>query len=216
MVNDYNRITDNIYTVNDKLKIAISVQLTKENGDKRPFFYHSEYENITNAGRTVSVMRETVPMLIFKYSNAETKQKEDVVFLMHHMPLLQDALNHSKEWFNGSKSIFGNRNGRLFVMKDTKEARPIILSELLGEKTITFEPCIVFDKAENSQPGLRIILNNSAATDIEAAKAFGLFYLMENFNLYMAASLLINYAVSCTPGTNRTSFDNRKSGGFFK
>lgn len=145
-------------------------------------------------------------MLIIKVNDGNPDS--DICILPEHLDRFYAALVDCKKWFDGTVKAFGKKNNKLFVVPSN--VKPIIVSELIRNKWLMFEPCIITTENEIYIPGLRIHLSDKGTCiDIPVERLYGLVTVLTGFNIYMATSMLLNYVNMCTPGTNMISFASK-------
>lgn len=192
---DYNKMTDVIYYAGHQLYLKINVTLSYLTTDRKKTHFHKEIEN--NEG--VKIQRN------FSYYLTIEKQGDDYTSVMvrpQDMIYLLDKFKEVSEWFrNPSIKLFMWKKKKLICLKGVVESA--VISGLANNKYITIEPIVYqFDEASPQSPGVRITLGGPTFVDMDVDSFFGLYYSIQNVNMFQCAQNMVNYLGRPEFGTN--------------
>ena len=99
------------------------------------------------------------------------------------------------------KLTLGWKKKKLICLKGVVESA--VISGLANNKYITIEPIVYqFDEASPQSPGVRITLGGPTFVDMDVDSFFGLYYSIQNVNMFQCAQNMVNYLGRPEFGTN--------------
>lgn len=201
---DYEKITDNIMWLNSNYILKFTVVLNKYSEKYEKQNYHKEIGYKKNGNTCININRDFDYFLSIESvkKNTHTNMRDSIMIRNTDIYFLCFKLNQVYEWFasKDSTSIFAkNSENRIFI---PVKVNPIVLN-LCGDKYIEFEPNVMEKDNGEQVIGVRIYLSNDSISffmDINLFLSFK--YLIENFNMYQSAQLMLNYLGRPDFGTN--------------
>lgn len=203
--NNYEKITDDIFWLNQKWVLRFSVRLNKYSDKYGRVNYHKEV--MYNRGRDVciNISRSfdyyfTIDSL-FKDDNG---QKESVYITPMNFIPFRNNFNLALEWFTSStyQNLFAKKDGKIFIPRSVE---PIEMN--IADKLIILEPTV--NEFNNEQViGINIFINNYERIFIDVNKLFVICDLLNNFNMFQSAQLMINYVNRPEYGENIFNMSN--------
>lgn len=209
----YDRITDDIYTIGKNVVLRFSVGLSKSFNDQRIYF-HKEYEyssKYNNDPKTLITVKRNYD---FYYSienvlkDENTGTKEFIRIGITEILLFEQKLKQAVDWFTSKEfeSLYAKRMGKLIMLGKPESIK---ITGLPMEKFIIFEPTICIYET-STYPGIRMYLSSySNYVDISIDRLMGLYYIISRFDMYNAALSMINYIERPPFGTNLVTFDKQ-------
>lgn len=204
---DYDKITDIIYELGQKMVLEMVVSLSRKNeitGDR--YHYHREfrYDSKYSKDKMISIKRS------FDYYlqlNKIDVPMSGIMIRVQDMYLVLAKLNEALKWFE-TAGIFGVKSGsRDLYIKVSQQS--IIIPELIQGKYIQLDPIvIVYENTGMQTQGIRITLGDpSIFSDVPMNKFYGLVYIMSNLDMYGCAQNMVNYLQRPEYGTNLKEYD---------
>ena len=175
------------------------------NGNRE--YFHREYAYPSKYHDYPKVI--TIRRSFYYYISIDKLDMKDksIIIRMQDMIILKMRLKEISNWFFGD--TFGIKNNQLIV---AKKKTPIIIDNLAMNKYLKFEPLVLInDNTGVSSPGLRITISDeNAFTDISDDAFFAFYYLMDTFNMFLAAQNMVNYLGRPEMGTNLMEFEEER------
>lgn len=202
---DYDKLSDDLYYLGNGIILRFNVILAKKREDGTRNYFHHEYmydSKYTDNDKVITMRRN------FDYYLTIEKPSDfaqSIQIRLHHMIALRAKLREVSKWFTDSKTFIINR-GKLTIQGKPPQ---ITITGFSSGKCLSFDPIIIDDKVSGmQQPGVRLVMNNSDLfTDIPIDYFYGLFYLIDSFNMYQSAQLLVNYLGRPNYGDNLVEFE---------
>lgn len=200
---DYDRITDCLMYLNDKITLNFTVVLSRKgkDGSKQFFHYETEYASKyygTNKNRAIKRNMSFYFTLDNRndFGNGFILKPQDVIML--NMLIDQQVL----PWFFGDKRIFNVIENRLVITGQWQE-KGYTQSEY---KYISFAPIVNEYEDGSFKEGVRLTLNHkSEFVDMDIDKFMNLVYILKNTDMYSAACSLTTYVKQAPYGLNTYS-----------
>lgn len=207
-VADYNKITDTIMTIGSNCVLKFNVILNSENkntGEVENFHKEFQYYSKRFSKNQYSIFRKFDYFLsIENYVPNDNGFRETIQIGVCEITMAKYLLNSVMEWFLNPdyKDLYSNKDGRLVI---TREISP--KKVFLRSKYIEIEPIVYIDADNNTDIGVRMYLNSETNyCEMSFSRFCGLHYMIDSFNLYESAIILINYIQRPELGTNLISF----------
>lgn len=200
----YDKISDDIYYIggSGRMMLRMNVLLAKKNDDGSRRHYYSEFlydSKYNDYGQVVSIRRSYDYYMTLE--SLEDKS-ESIMIRVQDMILLQFKLTELSNWFR-DQTAYIYKDNKLYL----KDKYSVLIDGFPERKSIRLEP-IVLNWEEKQDMGVRISLNN-VFSDISLDKFYGLYYIINNFNMFQSAQMMLAYFGMPEYGTNRIKFDNR-------
>lgn len=204
---DYDKISDDVLYLGDKLYLRMNVSLSSKKEPDMRYHFHQEYEYPSPYGRNGYLKSIKRSFQYFLSLDRKDISGGAIMIRSQDMFLLKEKLTQVSEWFNDG--TFGTKKKNL-IIKTKRE--PIILPGLANQKYLQFDPIvIVYEGTGEQTPGVRITLGDSSIfADICVDKLFSLKYTIDTFNMYLSAQLLINYLRRPEFGTGLYVLENNE------
>lgn len=211
------KISDVVYTIGFNTVLKFNVALTKTVEDKK-YSFHNEYE-FTNKHGNPSV---TIKRNFDYYLSIENLQKDaggNKLFIRigpSEIILLRKGLDEAVAWFTHQKYanlFFKDARGKISV---TAPVPSYIIRGFPMDRAIRITPKAVTRSNEDIyEPGIEMDFG-STQINLSVNRLMGLHYLVSNFNMYQAASEMVNYIGRPEFGTNRVyletdNFNSKRS-----
>lgn len=211
----YEKISDDIFSLGNNAIIRFSVQLARYNrdtGERSSFHseygYHipkkSKYELLTIRRSYDYFM--TIENIYAPKNNDIDLQKAYIRIGPSEFMNIKFTLNKVLAWFNSQEyaNLYAYKSNELIM-------RPPIPTEEIQNmsmgKWLRFEPCVITRFDQSQECGVRIFLSDeNNYVDINIDKLMGLIYTFSCFNMIQSAQLMINYLQRPEFGSNYTSF----------
>lgn len=207
---DYDKITDTVYELGQKMVLEMVVSLSRKNdttGDR--YHYHKEfrYDSKYSSRKMVSIKR------LFDYYLQLVKidtPMSGIMIRVQDMYLVLAKLKEALKWFE-TAGVFGVKSGTRDLYIKTSQP-PIIIPELTQGKYIQLDPVvIVYESTGMQTQGIRVTLGNmSIFSDVPMDRFYGLVYIMSNLDIYCAAQNMVNYLQRPEYGTNLREFEENQ------
>ena len=212
----YERISDDVYYLGQSVVLRFSVQLAKYGSDGSRYHFHKEYsyrstKTHSNEPYISASIKRTFDyyLSIETIKSSSTPEKEFIRIGVTEIMLVRDAFKRVLSWFTDSKydGLFAYKEDKLIV------TNPIPTETIAGlpmKKYLKIEPAVVGREIgdDYSVPGVIIYLSSEYQyIKMSLSKLAGLVYILENFNMYQSAQLMINYLGRPEFGTNMYSFE---------
>lgn len=195
---DYDKISDDILYLGSKLYLRMNVSLSSKDNHMRYHFhrefnYDSEYADDDNG--LVSIKRSFNYYLTFD----KIDEKKSIIIRPQDMILLQNKLSKVTEWFDNG--TFGVVDEQIAILK---KRRPIVVSGLVQNQYLQFEPMIIeYEDPPVKIQGIQITLGDPMIyASVNVDNFFGMVYTLSNFRMFESAQQMINYLGRPDFGTN--------------
>lgn len=202
---DYDKISDDVYYLGNfmTLRLNVSLNTTDKEGYKSSFHKEFRYDSnkYLDAVKMITMRRSFDYYLTLE----KTDNKElSPMIRVQDMFLVQAKVNEALTWFNSG--VFGTKRNKLYIVNKPES---IIITGLVGNKSIMFDPVIIdYDEGVQTQ-GIRITLTETYCySDISIDRFYGFAYIINNINMYESAQLLLNYFGRPELGTNLMEFEH--------
>lgn len=206
MLNEYNKIDDEIYNINDKIKIIFHTQLcwNKQypDGHKQTFSNYNEYKTNNNDIGSVVIKRKLNYFITIECIIGDNRTN---LFLQHdRMNELIDDLNIVRTyWLNKSANgnIFSYLNGKLTVISQ----RDFIIMKFPADKVLKIEPCVIH-KEIGDDIGVRMYIDSNESVIVNTDKINGLYHLLSTIDMANYANTSFTMSILLNQVYNRTDF----------
>ena len=200
---DYDAISDRIFWLASNISLNFTVKLGKKDKEGNRLHYHKEIEYASNYLNTNSVISIKRSFDYFFTIESTDNKSIYIQIRLENMIMLQNVL---QEVLNSlfDQSRWSIKNKRLVTIGNFA---PSVLPGLPMNKWLSFEPIVYEYNSGEFNKGVRITLSDyNLYIDIDIDKFMGLVYLINSFNMYQAASTMINYLHWNEYGTNLVQF----------
>ena len=206
----YERIYDVVMYIGANTFMKFNVSLSKYNNNTRqPFHKEFEFLDRTGSQPVVTIRREfDFYLSIENIKPIHDQYKESIRIGIEEITLLKQGLYNAAKWFTDPKykDLYAMHNNQLIM---TRKVDNIILDYLPFGKYIEFEPIIYSTLNEEMYPGVRMYLSSSDNfVDMFLNRFMGFKYIIDTFNMYMAAQMMLAYIGRPEFGHNMTSYIN--------
>lgn len=212
----YDKVSDDVYTIGPNVILRFNVSLSKITNNKRYHFYKEfEYPNRAKEDTELNTL-VTIKRSYDFYLSIENIQKDkvtdDKLFIRigpSDYYRLKSQLDTVLDWFTGKKYkyLFARSRGAVTLVEPVPDS---MVGGYPLDKFIGFVPCVI-DKgygSDKTQPGVRMILSNyDNFVEMSFDRFMGFYYIISNFNMYIAAQNLVGY-LGFYPGTNRFNMES--------
>lgn len=202
----YEKITDDIMIIANKVLLRMNVSLAFYNNENKRTTFHREveyYSQKTNSN-LVNIKRNFDYYLTIEHIVNKDYIRIGITDIMK----LQHALEQAYRFFTDPEyeNLYVKHNGELILYMNVN---PVIISGLSMDKYLKFEPCIYTDFRGESQIGLRMYLSSeNSYCDISINRLEAFIYTINNINLFESAQLMINYFGIPELGHNLYSYNS--------
>ena len=213
---EYEKVVDNIYWLGYNIILNFSVVLGKAYEGNRKS-YHQEYPYTSNKYKDqkglITVKRNYDYFLTIENVKAVNEVKEYIIIGIPDFPYFRQKIFEASNWLSNSK-IFRYKENNIFMIGSVE---PIVINFVAWNKTITLEPIVMKNEQNLNCAGIRITLgqNRDNFCDMSVDRFMGLVYIIESFNMPMAAMNILSYMgkpekVDIPPENHSTGPKNRK------
>ena len=198
--NDYDKITDNLIWFSSDIVLRFMVQLSVKSREGTRQSFHQEY-SYTSKFLDTSLSRQIrrnidCALLI----DIKGDFNNSVMIRYQNMVMLKLKLQTIVQWF--TKLFKMQDDGKLYIVgKYKNEQVPMDMG-----KCIEFEPIVItYDDGKCSE-GIRMYVNSKNIwVDMDISKFMAFYYLIDTFDMYQNACLLLNYLQRPEYGYNNYS-----------
>lgn len=212
--NDYDKITDDIYQIGYNCCLRLTVSLSASDRLKNRIPYHTEYSMASkyiDTSNSYTIRRNfSYYLSIENIFKPENETKAFIMFRTEDMYRLLNIITEAIKWYTDDKfsSLYARKNNKIII---TTKIDPLIVDNLLMQKTIKFEPSLIEYDMSQPVPSCRIYLDSETNyIDIPVDKLIGLKYILDRLDIFGAAQNMINYLGRPEYGTNLKSLDFNK------
>lgn len=203
---DYDAISDRIYSLGQNIVLNFTVKLARKDKDGCRVHFHKEFQypasSYIDTRSVISIKRNydyyfSIEDITNKDSYIQIRL-ENMIMLKTILQQLVNILVDESNWMIKDKKL---------ILK--KKYKPILLPGLPMNKWLTFEPITIEFEDGSFSKGIRITLSDySVYVDMTIDKFMGLTYLLDSYNMPIAAMIMINYLDQHKFGTSLVVFDN--------
>lgn len=192
--NKYEKITDDIMIIANKVLLRMNVSLSfYNNTNNKRNVYHREIEYFSNKTNSnlINIKRNFDYYLTIE--NISIENRDYIRIGLTDIMKLRCALDQAYKFFSDPKydNLYVKINGELHLYK---QVDPILITGLSMDKYLRFEPCVYEDFRGELQMGLRMYLSSSTSyCDISLNRLDAFIYIINTINLFESAQLMLNY-----------------------
>lgn len=202
---DYEKISDDIFFIGNSTVLRLNVSLAKpDTRDQTRRHFHKEYAYSTSKysdKNMIVTMRRSFDYYL-SIDKLDAREYSTMIRVQDIM-LVRMKIHEVLNWF--TSKIFGMKNDQLYIFKHPK---PAIISGLVENKSIIFEPIVITWEDGSQEQGIRMTLTDSNVyVDITIGKFYGLAYVIDSINMFESAQSLVNYLGRPELGTNLCEFE---------
>lgn len=200
---DYDKISDDLCWLGNKCIVRMVVRLANKGKDGTRYHFHKEFKyqsSYTNNPELITIRRS-----FEYYISIDHLESGDsgVMITIRDILLLRMKISEVFNWFYDK--TFAIKNGKMIILEKKK---PVYIDNLVGNKSLTFEPIVYTDFEDKQSKGIRITLNNpDIYTDVSANSFAGFVYIINSIDMFTAAQNMINYISHPDFGTNLYTFE---------
>lgn len=191
---EYEKVVDAIYWMGFNVVLNFSVVLARsENGYRKSF--HQEYlyqmSKYKNHNNFITVKRTYDYFLTIENLKPINDKKEYIIIGVTDFPYFRQKIIEASNWLSNS-NIFMYKNNNIVMIGSVD---PIVINFSAWNKTITLEPIVMKNEQNLNCSGIRITLGKDRENfcDLSVDKFMGLAYIVESFNMPMAAMNILTY-----------------------
>jgi len=217
---DYNKITDILMYLNDKIRLSLVVKLNSKDKNNNERNFHSEY-HYPNEYKGIDRYSVTRNFSEYFLLGDPKDFKNSIIIRPADLMMVRLVLNNIvRPWFIGNQRIYSMKDNKLVITGKYTEAE-IPFSDY---SVIHIDPIVCTFQDGKMCEGTRIYINsNSIFCDLPIMKFWEFYYYMTQVDIYLAASTMINYIKTQPYGRNmlengQSEFYSNNSGkrnGFF-
>ncbi len=200
----YEKVSDDIYWMgNIVLRFNVVLATTNKNGQRNPLHQEYMYESkkYKDQNKLVTVRRNYDYFFSIENSSGYINgMKEFIPIRVQDFPLFRDGIKQAGAWLNDS-NIYRYKDNNIVKVGNVD---PIIMNFSSLNKTVELEPIVMRSNLNLNTAGIRITIGKDRENfaDLTVDYFMGLMYIIENFNMTMAAMTILNYIGN---ETNRVS-----------
>lgn len=208
-INIYEKIVDDVFLLGYNTILRFTVKLGSKDKDNKKVGYHTEFAYTTSKyivnSLGVTVKRNfSYYLSIENISKSPNGDKEFIMIKINDMAHIRERLNKVLKWFNNKNKLYSIKDNKLVLINDCK---PIDITGFFNNKVIRIKPTVC-DNGIKQEIGVRMFLNKPTNfVDIPLDNFVGFVTIMNEFNMYQSALLLLNYLQRPELGFNRVDFD---------
>lgn len=184
---DYEKITDDVYYLGGGIYLRLNVILAKKtkDGNRRHFVSNYKYASkYVDKGKVITMRRSFDYYLTL---DNKIDNNQNIMIRVQNMILFKNKIKEATKWFSDS-NVFGIRRDKLMILKKVS----LNITDLPAGKYITLEPVVIDYEDDTQKPGIRVTLSGSNVfSDMSIENFYGLVYLVDTFNMYQSAQLLV-------------------------
>lgn len=199
---DYDKISDDLCWLGNRCVVRMVVKLANKAKDGTRYHFHKEFKyqsSYINNPELITIRRS-----FDYYISIDHLESTDggVMITIRDILLLRMKVSEVFNWFYDN--TFAIKKGKMIILE---KKQPVFIDNLVGNKSIIFEPIIYTDFEDKQSKGVRVTLNNSNFTDVPANAFAGFVYIINSIDMFTAAQNMINYIGHPDFGTNLYRFE---------
>lgn len=207
--NDYEKISDDIMWLNNEWILKFNVILNRYSDKYGRTNYHKEVEYKKNGYNCINITRSFDYFLSIEsvHKSNVTGMKESIMIRNTDIYNLIFVLSQAADWFISEKhkDLFAKKNNKIFMPRKVDSVK---VTGLALNKYIEFEP-FVKEFENEEQIGVRIFIgSDDLYFFMEASRFLAFKYIIDNFNMYQSAQLMMNYINPPEYGNNTYSIND--------
>lgn len=197
MENDfvYEKVSDNIYWMgNIILRFNVILGTTNNGGYRKSFHQEYQYQSkkYKDQENLVTVRRHYDYYLSLEnVSNYTYSDKEFIIIGVQDFLFFKNSIKQAANWLTNS-DIYRYKDNNIVKVGNVD---PIVVNFISFNKTITLEPIVMRSDIGLNCAGIRMTIgkNKENFTDLSVDKYMGLLYIIDTFNMQMAAMTVLSY-----------------------
>lgn len=207
---NYEKITDDIMWLSSNWLLRFTVCLNRYSDKYGRQNYHKEYGYVKDVNNCININRSFDYYLhIDSAKRDQFGNKESIMIRNTDIYTFKFKLKLVCEWFTGdsNQGLFARKDGKIIM---PRKVEPIKMVGLAADKYLEFEPTVYNADNGDQVVGVRMYLsndNNSLFMDIN--RLFSFRYIIDTFNMYQSAQLMLNYLQRPAYGTNFVDLSNK-------
>lgn len=202
---DYDAISDKILWFDNNFSLSFTVKLTRKDKNGNRSHFHREYvysSQYINSDQSISIKRNYDYFLSIEDIKRTTYiqiRVNDMIMLKMIITNIVTQLTDESLW-----AIKGNK----LIKKNTGQ-QPLMLSNLVMNKWISFECIPLLDFENRWSKGVRMTLSDqSIFVDMTIDTFMGFAYIIDSFNMVQQSAIMVNYINSPgVYGANRSNIE---------
>lgn len=215
---DYNKITDILMYLNDKIRLSLVVKLNSKDKNNNERNFHSEY-HYPNEYKNINRYSITRNFSEYFLIGDPKDFKNSVIIRPADLMMVRLILtNVVRSWFIGKNRIYTIKDDKLVISGKYNEVE-IPFSDY---NVIHIDPIVCTFQDGKMCEGIRLFINSRTVfADMPIMKFWEFYYYMTEVDIYTAASVMVNYVKTQPYGMNmlengQTDYYNGKQrNGFF-
>lgn len=202
-LNSYEKISDDLCHLGYGFKLKFNVILGNKSQNNTKIPFHNEYKyssnKYINQNNLITIKRK-----FDYYLSIESSYNDVNTFIMirqQDMIHLKMNLHKVYTWFTLPEynDMYAFDKGKLVL---ARKVNPVYIKGLCSDNFIIIEPTILTYNSIDIE-GITFILSDITSFNMTIDKFMELYYIIDNFNMYLSAQLLINYMSSPFIGENQ-------------
>lgn len=204
--NEYEKITDDLCIFSNGYIMRFNVVLGSKSQDNMKIPFHNEYKYNSNKYLNHNSLI-TIRRKFDYYISIENFNKDINDYIMiraQDMLFLRSNLHLAMQWFTSQQfiNLFAYDKNKLVKMG---QVEPVRINGLCNSNYMILSPTVIeYDNA--SYEGVMFTLTTGNYFSITVDKFMELIYIIDSFNMYMSAQLMLNYIGRPPEGINQLSF----------
>lgn len=203
-LNSYEKISDDLCHLGYGFKLKFNVILGNKSQNNTKIPFHNEYKyssnKYVNQNNLITIKRK-----FDYYLSIESSYNDVNTFIMiRQQDMIYFKINLHKVyiWFMSSEynNMYAFDKGKLVL---ARKVEPVYIKGLCSDNFIIIEPTVLTYNSIDIE-GITFILSDITSFNMTIDKFMELYYIIDNFNMYLSAQLLINYMSSPIIGENQS------------
>lgn len=203
-LNSYEKISDDLCHLGYGFKLKFNVILGNKSQNNTKIPFHNEYKyssnKYVNQNNLITIKRK-----FDYYLSIESSYNDVNTFIMiRQQDMIYFKMNLHKvyTWFMSSEynNMYAFDKGKLVL---ARKVEPVYIKGLCSDNFIIIEPTVLTYNSIDIE-GITFILSDITSFNMTIDKFMELYYIIDNFNMYLSAQLLINYMSSPIIGENQS------------
>lgn len=188
------RIVDDLYWLgyNTILRFSVRLGSRDDKGNRKSYFQEFPYEsNRYKDYKKLSTIKRQYEYFISLENIKEINgEKEFIIIGVQDYPYFSSCIKQAASWLNNS-DLYRLKDNDI-IMVGTVD--PIVINLMAWNKTITLEPISMKNEYNVNCSGIRMTLGNRRDNfvDIPIDRFMGFAYIIETFNMPMAAMMVLS------------------------